>query len=567
MLKSLYVKDYAIIDELFIEFASGLNILTGETGAGKSILIDALGLILGDRASTESVRQGASKAIIEGVFTVHPTERAHLLLVEHQYEHDGEVVIRREITAKGTSRAFINDSPAPLSLIKEVGDYMVDLHGQHEHQLLLHSETHIDLLDNAGGLEQLTREFTLVYTELQEMQKLLDELRRREEQLREKQEFYQFQLREIDQIDPKPDEDITIQHELKVLENSEWVTELTSALHSLLYGNENSLRDQLLRARNLLDQLTHIDPGFTEYRSECHSAAAIIDEIAKYSQSYSAKIDFSPEKLEQLRERLMKLNGLRKRFGGTLDAVLEYREMIAREIELAENYDNRLAVLEQELQAKRRSAGQLAARLSQKRVDVAKKSSRAIENVLKQLGIEKGRFVVLIEQEESTEEAPGTVCHGTKFFTAHANGFDIVEFYISTNVGEDPKPLARIASGGEISRVMLALKTVLAKNDKLPLLVFDEIDTGISGRIASKVGAALKNLADFHQIIAITHLPQIAAMATAHFVAEKLVLSGRTVTRVRRLSSEERTEQVARLMSGEEVTESSLQMARELIES
>ena len=567
MLKSLYIRDYAIVDEVQVEFTGGLNILTGETGAGKSILIDALGLLLGDRASSESVRQGAQKAVVEGVFTVHDNDRAHMVLLEHGYEHEADVIIRREITAKGNSRAFINDSPAPLALIREVGDQMVDLHGQHEHQLLLRADTHILLLDNAGGLDQLVRDFTAAYNDLLETRRLLDELRQREAQLRDKLEFYRYQLREIDLVDPKPDEDSTIGQELKVLENSERVTELTSSLHSLLYDDENSVRDQLLRARNALDQLISIDGAFAEYRSECMSAAAIVDEIAKYLQSYTARIDFSQERLDAMRDRLSKLNALRRKFGGTLEAVIAYREKILHEVELAENFDERIGRIERELETKRELAGNLAARLSQKRREVAKKSSRSIENVLKQLGIEKGRFTVLIDQQETSPDAPHAVRYDGKFYAARPTGFDIVEFYMTTNVGEEPKPLAKVASGGEVSRVMLALKTILAKNDKLPLLVFDEIDTGISGRIASKVGAAMKNLADFHQIIAITHLPQIAAMATTHFVVEKIVSVGRTVTRARRLNAEEHTKEVAKLMSGEELTESSLKMARELIES
>lgn len=567
MLKTLYVKNYALIDELSIDFASGLNILTGETGAGKSILLGALGLILGERASVENIRQGADKAIVEGIFSVNDNEPARRLMARMEYESGHEIIVRREITARGTSRAFINDSPAPLNVVRELGDFLVDLHGQHEHQLLLRPETHLHLLDNVGGLERLVADFTTVYEDLVRSRATLDELRKREAQLREKQEFHRYQLREIDAVNPGPDEDQTIQQELKILENSERIVELTSALYSLLYEEDNSVRDQLLRARNLFDQLMSIDPAFQEYRSECVAAFSIIEEIAKYTQSYSASIDFSPARLEEMRERLLALSGLRKKFGGTMTAVREYREMIAKEIELAENFDTQIASLEDEADQKRRRAGELAMKLSQKRAETARRVERSVGSTLKGLGIEKARFMVHLERDETTATAPNAVFHNGTYYAASSSGIDRVEYYISTNLGEEPKPLARVASGGEISRVMLALKTILAKNDKLPLLIFDEIDTGISGRIASKVGMAMRDLADFHQIIAITHLPQIAAMSSNHYVVEKEEQGKRTVTRVRRLSAEEHTHEVAKLMSGEVITESSLQMARELIES
>jgi DNA repair protein RecN (Recombination protein N) len=567
MLKSLYVRNYALIEEIDIDFGGGLNIITGETGAGKSILIGALGLILGERASTDCVRNGSDKAIVEGIFTVSDNERARELLRKEEYDNGDEVIVRREITARGTSRAFVNDSPAPLTFVKQLGDHLVDLHGQHDHQMLLRPETHITLLDNAGGLERLVADYAVAYNDMLSTYSQLKALREREAQLHEKQEFYQYQLREIDAVNPQPEEDVQLQKELKILENSERIFELTSALHSLLYEEENSVRDGLLRARNLFDQLDHFDTAFGEYRSECISASAIIEEMAKFLQSYSARIDFSPEKLEQMRERLFTLSGLRKKFGGSLDAVISYRQTIASEIELAQNFDEQIERLGSELKEKRERAGVLAAKLSAKRRDVARKVERAIENVLKQLGIDKGKFSIHIDQSEpGTSPGAAVITHNGRSYAASQTGYDRVEFHISTNLGEEPKPLARVASGGEVSRVMLAMKTILAKNDKLPLLVFDEIDTGISGRIASKVGAAMRDLADFHQIIAITHLPQIAAMSPNHFVAEKAVHGTRTTTRIRRLNHEEHTREVAKLMSGETITESSIRMARELIE-
>ncbi len=568
MLKSLYVKNYALIEEVTIEFALGLNIVTGETGAGKSILIGALGLVLGGRASAENVRHGAEKAVVEAVFSVNDNDRALRLLRDAEYDVEGdELIVRREVTARGTSRAFINDSPAPLNMLKDLGDYLVDLHGQHEHQLLLRPETHLAMLDNVAGLELLVRDFAAAYSALTEARARLNDLRRREAKLRETQEFHAFHLREIDEVAPVAGEDEAILQELNIRENAERIYELTSQLYGLLYDQENSVRDLLLRARNVFDQLITIDPTFAEHRSECVSAVSIVEEIAKFTQSYSAGMDHAPERLEQMRERLGALVRIRKKYGGSIDAVLGYRAEIAAEFDLAQNFDEQIAALEHDIEQHARRAGDLAGKLSAKRRDSARKVARSIENVLKELGIDRGRFEVRIEQTEAAPGSANAVCLAGAWYTASADGIDAASFHISTNVGEDPKPLARVASGGEISRVMLALKTILAKNDRLPLLIFDEIDTGISGRIASKVGTVMRDLGNFHQIIAITHLPQIAAMSREHYVVEKAEHGKRTVTTVRKLSTEEHTREVAKLMSGETVTESSIQMARELIES
>lgn len=567
MLKSLYIRNYAIIDELTIEFAGGLNIITGETGAGKSIVIDALSLLLGERAASDDVRRGADKAVIEGVFAVSTNEPVRTCLKKHSYDEGDELIIRREISARGGSRAFINDSPSPISLLKEVGDYLIDLHGQHDHQTLLRPETHIHLLDNAGGLQRMVEDFGEAFDRMQEAGSEIRSLKKREAELHRQLEFYEFQLKEIDAIDPKSGEDEEMEKELKIRENSEHLFEIVSGLHSLLYEEADSVRDKLFRARTMLDRLSDIDSRFGEHRAECISAIVIVEEIAKYLQSYSAGIDFAPEELEKMRERLHALGGLRKKFGGSLEAVLQYREKIDQEIQLARNYDSTIAEKTAALREMQRSVGLLAGKLSAKRTQVARKVERAVADVLKELGIEHGKFVVRIEQTETAPDSLGGVYSGERCLAATRSGIDLVEFYISTNLGEEPKPLARTASGGEISRIMLALKTILAKNDRLPLLVFDEIDTGISGRIGSKVGIAMRNLADYHQIIAITHLPQIAAMSHHHFVVEKTEEKGRTVTRVRKLDQDEHTREVARLVSGEDVTEASITTARELIQS
>jgi DNA repair protein RecN (Recombination protein N) len=564
MLRNLHVRNYALIDEVEIEFETGLNIITGETGAGKSILIDALGLILGERASSEIVRKGANKAIVEGVFYVGGNNKIRRILEDNNIEFSDELILRREVSAKGQSRCFANDTPITLSIMKEIGNHLVDLHGQHEHQSLLRVDTHIELLDDFGGLIGMVEEFRREQYKLEKLYNELDQLRRREQMLREKKELYEFQMREIDAIEPQPGEFEQLEGELKVLENAEKLYDETRKLYELLYGSENSLHDLLVILRNRLEDLASIDRVFSQYVDEARSAQVIIDEITNFVQSYNSRIEFNPERLEFIRDRLLALSRLKKKYGGSIEAVIEYRKKIGREFELAENFEFEIEKLERRISEQIRCCSEIAERLSSKRREVAESVSEAIIGVLKELGIENARFEVKIENKLKR----GGKCYvklGNECYETTSRGIDFVEFYISTNVGEDTKPLIKVASGGEVSRIMLALKTVLAKTERLPLLVFDEIDTGISGRIAQKVGQSLKNLSKYHQIIVITHLPQIASFADTHFIAEKVIENGRAVTRVRKLELEERIKEVAKLMSGEEVTKSSIESAKELM--
>ena len=566
MLQTLYIRDYAIIDELTVEFSDGLNIITGETGAGKSILIDALRLILGYRAATGNVRTGCKKAVVEAFLSIEKNDAVHSLLQENGYDDGDELIIRREISARGSSRAFMNDSPAPLTLLRDVGDRLIDLHGQHDHQTLLRPETHGALLDVAGGLEGMVTEYAAAYARMKSLVREIEELTAREDDLRRKLEFHEFQLREISEVDPQPEEIAILERELKIRENSEQLFELVNELHEILNGDNNAVRDRLIQAESMISRLVDIDESFSSRREELESSIIVIEELARYLQSYSVDIEFEPTELEKMRERLMRLTGLRKKYGGSMSAVLEHRDAIQEEIALARNYDDEISTRRTELSEMRVSLGAMAARMSRARRKVAGTVEKSVVAILKELGIEKGSFKVDITQHPlSTDHVDAVIVDG-EAFRASGNGLDSVEFFVSTNVGEGLKPLARTASGGEISRIMLAMKTILAKNDRLPLLIFDEIDTGVSGRIAQKVGTALKNLADYHQIIAITHLPQIAAMGEHHYVVAKSEKKGRTVTEIRKLHPDQQAAEVARLVSGETVTETSLKAAQELIE-
>ena len=566
MLRSLYIRDYALIEELDVEFDSGLNIITGETGAGKSILIGALKLILGERASADSIRTGGKKAIIEGIFDNTGSPRVQKLLEEYDLEPSQEIILRREITAS-QSRAFINDSPANLHIVREVASHLIDLHGQHEHQLLLRTETHIELLDNFGGLEGLLSRYRKQYSRVNSLIKERDALIAKEKDLQQQKELFGFQVKEIDDVAPEEDEEAKLEVELQVLEHAERLFEVTSSLYEILYEADGAVGDQMVRVRNELQDLARIDPELEQSAQEAESAQIMVTELAKFLQDYNARIEFNSERLESIRSRLGDLENLKRKYGGTLSAVIDYRKEIGLKYDLARDFEGAIATLNEQIIEEQKNLSTLAYQLSTKRRAVAKRINVAIVAELSKLGMGASQFDARIQHKASPagwvidQENPDVRIE------AQSNGIDIVEFYISTNPGESLKPLTAVASGGEISRIMLALKTTLAKSERMPILVFDEIDTGISGPIARKVGENMKDLARYHQIVAITHLPQIASLGNVHFRVSKSVEDGRTRTQVKRLSGEEHAVQVATLISGDQITQAAMESARELIGS
>ncbi|HQF41345.1 MAG TPA: DNA repair protein RecN [Ignavibacteriaceae bacterium] len=565
MLKSLEIKDYALIDHTEIDFGKGLNIITGETGAGKSILIDAMSLLLGERASVEVVRKGAQKAFVEGIFDVEMNKKVKTLLDENDIEYQPDLIIRREISLKGSNRCFINDSPAALTLIKQLGDLLVDLHGQHEHQSLLRVESHIDFLDEFAGNSKLIEDYQVLYKELNKKIYELKDLRSKEESIKEKKEIYAFQIKEIDSVSPSIGEDEAIVNELNILENSEKLLELTEEVYTKLYDGDPSVIDLLGETKHKLNQLSVIDKSFLESEGECDSALTIIKELANSLRAYKSKIDVDPKEVEYKRERLGSINMLKKKYGGSIEKIIALREKIGKESELAENFSDAINKIQDEIKKLRTDAGEAANKISVSRQKSALKVESEVVKTLKLLGISDASFKVKINKIEPDKEKEDFLFYQNKKYLYSETGIDEVEFYISTNAGEDVKPLAKVASGGEVSRIMLSLKTILAKSDKLPVLIFDEIDTGVSGRIAQKVGTALRDLASFHQIIAITHLPQIAGMADYHYSVEKKQIDDRTVSSIRRLNENERINEVAKLVSGEILTKESIESAKQLI--
>jgi DNA repair protein RecN (Recombination protein N) len=565
MLISLDIKNYALIEELHVEFEKGLNIITGETGTGKSIIIDALSLILGERADNDAVRKGADKAIVEATFDVKNDKHLKRLLEENEVEFSDEMLLRREISSKGQSRCFINDTPIPLGLLKKVGDRLVDLHGQHEHQSLLRSETHIELLDEYADTEKLVEEFHSAYRQILQLFGEKHELQSREQQVKERRELSEFQLKEIESLNPQPGEEERLESELTILENAEKLCTTAEQVYHLLYEGDSAIHDRLAVVRNHLEALAKIDKHFSELLNEASSALAIVNELSKSIKNYRERIEFNPIRLEELRNRLGQLTMLKKKYGGSLDAVIAHAEKIKQEIALAENFEGERAKLEEKIEAQRKVCSDLAQQLSSTRNQAARSVAKDVEQALVRLGIASPKFEARISQHPLSQTQEGIVKLNKTWYETTNSGIDIVEFYLSTNVGEDVKPLVKVASGGEISRIMLALKMILSTKARLPLLIFDEIDVGVSGRIAQAVGKSLHQLAQRHQIIAITHLPQIAGFADTHYSVEKIEDGKRTFTQLRKLSAEERVKEIARLMSGEKVTEASLRSARELI--
>jgi DNA repair protein RecN (Recombination protein N) len=568
MLEKIYIKNFALIPELELDFHQGLNIITGETGAGKSIIVDALMLLLGERASTEYIRQGEKKAIIEGVFNIPPSNNVISWFKTEGFDlEDEKVIIRREITEKN-SRAFINDTPVQINSLKKLGDFLVDFHGQHDHQILLKPESHIELLDIFAKVSDLKNDYYTSYVKLKEQIENLHTTKKKEKSLKDRIDYINFELKEIDKINPKIDEDILIENELRIKENAELLFQLSSEIYSILFDDENSVYSKLQIVRKQLNQIVRIDTKFEQFINDFNSILVNIEELSNFASSYKSEIDFDALSVEELRERYVSLKGLTKKYGSIKNAVIKREELIS-ELQLAENFDDEIRRMEQEILSHKKIVEEKAQKLSRKRQQSASVLEKQVVNTLIELGVPHSEFKVIFNQENDNSDDKYILSVTTKSGNVRLfdNGWDIVEFYISTNKGESPKPLALTASGGEISRVMLSIKSIAADSENLPMLVFDEIDSGISGRIAQKVGFAMKKLARKHQIISITHLPQICALADKNIHVEKFETNGRTIISAHSLTKEEKLKETARLISGENITESSLKSARELVDA
>ena len=550
MLKELRVRNYAVIEDVRLEFGPGLTVLTGETGAGKSLVVGALSLLLGERATSEIVRAGAESASVEGRFDIgaHPEVAARCVEAGIDAD-DGWLILRREVHREGRNRAWINGNSATTGLIRELAADLVDLHGQHEHQALLHRPAQRDMLDEYAGAGGARSGVAGAFDRLGALEAERTGLLARVESIRERADFLRFKLKEIDEAGLEPNEEEEAETEARRLEHSEELLELSGGMAEALYGGDEALLDRLGEQGRRLSDLLRIDPSAEPLRELYETAQHAVEELGRRLGNYHARVEHDPERLEQLRLRLQQIDRLKRKYGGTVASILEQAGEIRRELDTIDTSDLELTRLTKQAEEARGRLEAACEALRARRADAAERLAADVAALLPALGMPGGRFRVELEPLET----PGRT------------GSERVEFHVSLNPGFEPAPLAKVGSGGELSRVMLALKTVLAAVDRVPTLVFDEIDAGIGGRVANQVAARLAEVAGRHQVFAITHLPQIAARASNHLRVDKTELEGRAATRTVQLADADRVSELARMLGGDPDSEISQRHARELL--
>lgn len=560
MLLELRIRNFAIIEEAALRFGPGLNVLSGETGAGKTIIMSALAMLLGARASAEVIRVDQKEAAVEALFELE----SHSALSEAARWLGGdqrELLIRRVIAEGGRSRVAINDELATVNSLAKVAVVLVQIYGQHEQQSLLRAESHQQILDRYAGLEEPLAEYRAAYQSALEMRTQLEELSRLERERADLLELARFRIGELERAAPAPGEDQALAASRAVLANAAKLAAAAHQAQEMLYGAEAAALDSVARAQTTLGQAAAIDPKLNEPLELIASARAGLEEAAHALRSYGEKIEADPCRLEQIENRLAELNRLKRKYGGTIEAALETLARSRAEIAELESVEQSRAKAEAQLAQTLDGLGALAGKLSARRHSAAAALKRKMEAELKTLGMRSPVFDARL----------GAAGEGEAGFVHQAiglgpAGFDTVEFYLSPNLGQPPMALARIASGGELSRIMLALKSLEAQRRGVASLIFDEVDAGIGGAIAEVVGRKLKQLSKYHQILCITHLPQIAAFADTHFLVEKQERRGATKSRVNALEPAERAEELARMLGGTEITDKFRRAARELLE-
>lgn len=579
MLLEMTIAQFALIDQVRIQFGPGLNVLTGETGAGKSIVLDALQAALGGRVPADVVRTGADRATVEAVFDVsgQPDRLAALAQMGVEVAEDGLLVVRREIHRSGKGRVYLNGRSVTTGMLREAAAGLADLHGQHEHQTLLQADRHLDLLDQYGGLLlnqegraldvidayaggpilALRAEVAVVVRELQEVAQALADLGGDPRERQRREDLLRYQLQELEGARLRPGEEEELEAQLRVLAAADRLQRTAAEAHALLYegqARQPSAYDILGRVQALVADAARTDPALAPVLDLLATAQAHIQEAAHFLADYRDRVEADPDRLAAVERRLDQIQSLKRKYGDTVAEMLRYLEEVRAELHRLETSEEQAAALRRRQEELGRRAEDLAARLSAARQEAAAELGARVARELADLGMAGAQFVVRVEPPAQ----PSYKVVGPK-------GWDRVEFLFSPNVGEPPKPLARIVSGGEMSRIMLALKVILARVDNVPTLVFDEVDAGISGRTAQAVAEKLATIAQDRQVLCVTHLPQVAAMADTHFRIHKEVSGGRTVTRVEPLDEEGRTLEVARLIGGAELTRATLEAARELV--
>jgi DNA repair protein RecN (Recombination protein N) len=559
MLVQLAITDFAIIETLSVSFSGGLNILSGETGAGKSIIINAVNLILGGRASPDLIRTGGEKAVVEAVF--HLPEGSPLLstFAEMGIPFEGEVLIKRVISREGKSRVWINGSLGTVQMISKLGPQLISISGQNEHQLLLRPEHQLFILDDFGDATGDRLRLNALYRECQDLRERAEGLRTQLQAEEQQRELTRFQIEEIREAGLIPGEDSSLEAERSRLMHAERLMDIAFGSYQALYEKEESIISLLSTLAKNMDKGAAIDHDLDQYRAHLESAQAQVEDVALGLRDYCSRIKIDPDRLEKVQERLQLIWNLKRKYGSSIEEIQAFQEgLLARESQATQGKEE-LRRIESLLEEKRGDLFSRATELSMKRHGIAAAFEGKVEEELRELEMEGTRFKVQFSPEGIGEDAPES--------KLTQDGFDTVEFMISPNVGEELRPLARIASGGELSRIMLALKTILARSGMVETLVFDEIDSGIGGATAAKVGEKLRALAGFHQIVGITHLPQIASCGEVHFLVEKKVQKGRTRTSIISLDRERRVYEIARLLGGKSISEKTLAHAREMLSS
>lgn len=553
MLNELSIRNFAIIESLSVSFNKGLTVLTGETGAGKSIIIDAIHLLVGSRGSAEFVRHGEDKAEIEGLFFIEGEQHpCYAKAAEFGIEiEDGMIVLRRDISASGKSVCRINGKLVTIAVLREVGSSLIDIHGQHEHQELMDETRHINLLDQFGAEEILSAlsEYQHVYRSYEQTQKKLKSLSENEQQMAHRLDLIQFQHDEIQSANLRINEDEELSEEKHKLGNFERIFDSIQTSYSALQGEQRGL-DWIALVMDNLQTAADLDPEYKNVAETVANSFYMLEDAARTIRNDLDSLEYDPQRLNEIDDRLNEINQLKRKYGKTIEEILEYSSKIEEEIETLQNKELHIGQMEKELASLRKDLRIEASNLAETRKKWAKKLTKLIHQELKELYMEKAVFELRIESNQDT---------------FHKNGADKVEFYISTNPGEPLKPLSKIASGGELSRIMLALKSIFSKHQGVTSIIFDEVDTGVSGRVAQSIAEKIYNVSTGSQVLCISHLPQVAAMADTHLYIAKVIKNGRTKTSVTPLSVSEKVKEIGRMISGVEITDLTKQHAEELL--
>jgi len=562
VLKELRITNFAIIDELHVHFSQGLHVFTGETGAGKSIIIEALSLALGGRASAEMIRSGEDTATIEAAFDLAGHGGVIELARAHGIDIDGEELLIKRAISASRNRVYVNGTLSTVSVLALLGAKLVEIHGQYEQQTLLHPEHQLNIFDSYAGVLELRHTLERQFYYLQGLRKRLTELTAQADERVRRQQLLQFQLQEIDQAQLRSGEEEELKGERHVLMHTEKLLQITQGSSELLYAGEDTVVERLGRVLASLDEASVIDPVLKPITEDLRAALYQMEEAGRTLGDYASRVEFDPVRLAEIEDRLAELSTLKRKYGATVDDILTYREDLGKELASLQHQADNIDTLHAEIGATERQVREQALDLSQRRLAVGETLAQAVERELQALSMSAARFVITFRR---TPDPAGFITVDGAPVQLTPVGIESVEFLFNSNPGEEPRPLAKIASGGEVSRVMLALKSILATVEQVPTLVFDEVDSGIGGGVAEVVGRKLKALTNTSQVFCITHLPQVASRGDIHFLIEKQVVVGRTVTTVRPLTQRERVDEIARMSGGLVITDTTRKLAAELL--